>query len=275
MKGKHKINRKRRIFDLFILLTLPIIFYSCADSMIFHPPKCSYTTSRHLITIPTVERQQIAALYWPAEANNYVVLLSHGNAEDIGQLRGHIQCFNIEGFGILAYDYRGYGLSQGKPTERNAYEDVEAAYQYLTAEQKIDPSKIIVHGRSVGCGPSVWLAEQYPVGGLILESPFVSAFRVVTRWPILPFDKFNNLARIKNVHCPLLVIHGQQDQIVRFWHGQTIYDGANQPKMHYWVEGAGHNDLIYRAGKDYWKRLNDFKNFLTQPQNEKSVSDAN
>jgi len=271
VKRKHKINRKRRIFDLFILLTLPILFYSCADSMIFHPPKCSYATSRHLITIPTADSQQIAALYWPAEPNNYVVLLSHGNAEDIGQLRDHIQRFHIEGFGILTYDYRGYGLSEGKPTEQNTYEDIEAAYQYLTAEQEIDPSQIIVHGRSVGCGPSVRLAEQYPVGGLILESPFVSAFRVVTRWPILPFDKFNNLARIKNINCPLLVIHGQQDRIVPFWHGQTIYEEANPPKMHYWVEDAGHNDLIYHAGKDYWKTLLEFEQLIERIQKEREL----
>jgi pimeloyl-ACP methyl ester carboxylesterase len=275
MKGKFIINRKRRIFDLFILLALPIFFYSCVDSMIFHPPKCSYNTSRHLITISTADSQRIVGLYWSAEPHKYVILLSHGNAEDIGQLRDHIQRFKIEGSGILAYDYRGFGLSEGKATERNTYEDIEAVYRYLTNEQGVDPHQIIVHGRSVGCGPSVWLAEQYPVGGLILESPFLSAFRVFTRWPILPFDKYNNLSRIKDVHCPLLVIHGEQDKIVPFWHGETIYKEANHPKMHYWVEDAGHNDLISLAGKDYWKTLNDFKKLLTQSQNNKSVSDAN
>ena len=111
-------------------------------------------------------------------------------------------------------------------------EDVEAAYAYLVNELGVAPQRIIVLGRSVGSGPATYLASRKPVGALLLESPFVSAFRVVTGIPILPFDKFNNLSRIGQVHCPALVVHGTADRVVAFWHGRKLYEAANEPKLH-------------------------------------------
>jgi len=92
----------------------------------------------------------------------------------------------------------------------------------------------------------------------------------VMRWAIIPFDKFNNLARIGHIHCPVLVIHGRDDRIVPFWHGRTLYSTANEPKMHCWVEHAGHNDLVYQAGDEYWKTLSQFRNLIqtTQDKND-------
>ena len=267
MKAKKKLSKARRIFNLTLLILMPIVFYSCVDSMIFYPPEASYRPSSHLIMLEMDLGYHIAAYYLPAEDKDFVVLFSHGNAEDIGQNRGFFQEYQRQGVGILGYDYRGYGLSNGKPSEFNTYGDILTAYHYLVNQQKIDPSRIIVHGRSVGSGPSVWLAAQYPVGGLILESPFVSIFRVRTRWPILPFDKYNNLARIKHIDCPLLVIHGQNDRVVAFWHGQTLYNAANTPKMHYWVPNAGHNNLIRTAGENYWKTLHAFEKMIREHQN--------
>ncbi len=266
MKNKNNISRRRRLFNVILLLILPVLFYSCVDSMIFYPPSPSYRASSHLVKIPVENDQQIAAYYLPAADGEFVVLFSHGNAEDIGFNRGFFQQYRLEGFGILGYDYRGYGLSDGRPSEKNTYRDIAAAYGFLVDEKKVDPQKIIVHGRSVGSGPSVWLAAKQPVGGLILESPFVSAFRVRTRWPILPFDKYNNLSRINNIDCPLLVIHGQNDRIVAPWHGQKLYDTAAEPKMHYWVPRAGHNNLLNTAGNNYWKHLNDFQNLIEKNQ---------
>lgn len=267
-----KRTKKRRIFDLFLLLCIPLLFYSCVDAMIFYPPACSYRPSTHTVMIPVADQQQIAAYYLPPpDGSAPVVLFSHGNAEDIGHLRPFIQAYHLHGFGMLAYDYRGYGLSEGTPSEQNTYADIEAAWRYLTEQEKIAPSRIIIHGRSVGSGPSVWLAERHTPAGLILESPFVSAYRVMTRIPLIPFDKYNNLARIKKVDCPVLVIHGRNDRVVPFWHGQTLYNAANDPKHHYWVDNAGHNDLLDHAGQTYWTTLQTFKDQLNHtPQPERS-----
>lgn len=273
MKAKRKISHARRILNLTLLLLIPVFFYSCVDSMIFLPPEPSYQPSSNLVMIEMDLGYEIAAYYLPGPEDGFVVLFSHGNAEDIGQNRGFFQNYQMQGVGILGYDYRGYGLSNGKPSEFNTYGDILAAYDYLIHERHIEPQRIIVHGRSVGSGPSVWLAAHYPVGAVILESPFVSAFRVRTRWPIIPFDKYNNLARINNIDCPLLVIHGQDDRIVGFWHGQKLYEAAAEPKMHYWVPNAGHNDLFYVAGDEYWKQVNEFIKLIQRYQTD-SVSDA-
>lgn len=88
-----------------------------------------------------------------------------------------------------------------------------------------------------------------------MESAFTSAFRVLTKFPILPFDKFPNLAKIKKVHSPVLVIHGKSDDIISFYHGQTLFAAANEPKVSYWVEQAGHNDLLLVAGSSYFEEL--------------------
>lgn len=263
-----KCSRRRRVFDLLLLLCIPVLFYACADSVIFQPPECSYRPSAHLLLLATEDGHTIAAYYLPPpDDEGAVVLYSHGNAEDIGQLRPFLQHYHLQGFGILAWDYRGYGLSDGRASEQATYADIEAVYHYLTDHEQIVPARILIHGRSVGCGPSVWLACRKPAGGLILESPFLSAYRVVTRIPLIPFDKYDNLGRIQNVHCPVLFIHGRDDRVVPFWHGETLYESANQPKTNYWVDCAGHNDLVDKAGKTYWNILQDFKAKTQTAQN--------
>jgi fermentation-respiration switch protein FrsA (DUF1100 family) len=91
-----------------------------------------------------------------------------------------------------------------------------------------------------------------------MESAFTSAFRVLTRIEILPFDKFPNIAKIKKVRCPVLLIHGREDDIVNFYHGQVLFAAANEPKRSYWVEQAGHNDLALVAGRRYFEELRNF-----------------
>jgi fermentation-respiration switch protein FrsA (DUF1100 family) len=239
-----------------------VFICSCADRMIFHPPRVSYMQSGDILIIPVSPKEKIAAMYHPAGLDSFVLLFSHGNAEDIGQNEDFFELANQHGLGVFAYDYRGYGLSDGKPGEKNTYQDITAAWQYLTETLQIPPQRIIILGRSVGSGPSVWLATQKPAAGLILESPFVSAFRVVTKYNILPFDPYDNLSRIKNVRCPVLIIQGREDEVVGFWHGPVLYEAANEPKMNFWVEDAGHNDLLWVAGEEYWKTLGRFKEML-------------
>jgi fermentation-respiration switch protein FrsA (DUF1100 family) len=95
----------------------------------------------------------------------------------------------------------------------------------------------------VGGGPSVRLAARVPLGGLILQSTFVSAYRVMTRFPVIPFDRFPSEATLRKVRCPVLVIHGTEDRVIPFWHGEALYRKANDPKRKLWLEGVGHNDI--------------------------------
>ncbi len=109
----------------------------------------------------------------------------------------------------------GSFFGQGKPSEGNAYRDIDTAYNYLTQTLRIPSERIIVYGRSVGGGSAVDLAGREALGGLILESSFTSAFRVIVPFPILPFDKFANIDKIERVNCPVLVIHGKADDKLR------------------------------------------------------------
>jgi hypothetical protein len=112
------------------------------------------------------------------------------------------------------------------------------------------------------------LASNHKVAGLILESPFVTAFRVVTRIPLLPFDKFRNIDRIKSVNCPVLVIGGKADKIIPFWHGEKLFEAANEPKFKLWVDDAGHNDLVMAAGNSYWDTIKRFADFIKSKKYE-------
>ncbi|HAX79931.1 MAG TPA: hypothetical protein DCY88_29870 [Cyanobacteria bacterium UBA11372] len=136
--------------------------------------------------------------------------------------------------------------------------DIDAAYNYLTQELKIPPNRIIAYGFSVGGGPSVDLAARKPIAGLIVENTFITAFRVVTHIPIVPFDKFANIDKIKNVRCPVLVMHATADEVIPFYHGQKLFAAAKEPKRFLPIEGAGHNNLRLVAGERYVKALREF-----------------
>jgi pimeloyl-ACP methyl ester carboxylesterase len=239
--------------------------------MIFLPPPASYQDSAEVLKIAVTPTEKISALYQTNPQNNpqttYTILYIHGNATDLGGARPLMAQWVGLGFNAFAYDYRGYGTSDGHPSEQNAYQDAEAAYAYLTQTLKIPPSRIILYGRSVGSGSATELASRYPVAGLILESAFTSAFRVVVPFPILPFDKFANQAKLPKVRCPILVMHGRADEIVPFSHGQALYETATTPKLSLWVEGAGHNDFREVAGERYAQMLMDFQKLVAaQPQ---------
>lgn len=231
--------------------------------MIFKPQIANYEDSQEIIKL-NIGKEKISALYLPNSTAKYTILYSHGNAEDLGDIRPILESLKSSGYSVFAYDYRGYGTSEGKPSERNTYQDINAAYNYLTQELKISPNNIIVYGRSVGGGVAVDLASRQPVGGLVMESAFITAFRVVTKIPLFPFDKFRNIDKIKRVQCPVLVLHGTADEIIPLWHGQELFAAVNQPKQSFWIEAAGHNDLIFVAGSRYPKIMQDFLKFLNQ-----------
>jgi len=247
-------------FSLILLFYLGIglMAWFFAESLIFQPPTPSYTNSEKIMQLKTPEGRQVAALYLRNPEAEFTILLSHGNAEDIGYLLPLLKEINALGFSVFAYDYRGYGLSSGKPSEQNTYQDVTVAYNYLVEKAGVLPSSIIAHGRSLGGAVAVDLATRKPVGGLIMESSFVTAYRVMTSIPLLPFDQYRNIEKIDKIDCPLLVIHGKQDRVIPFWHGESLFKKAQDPKQHLWVEQAGHNNLFNMAPIEYRNALTDF-----------------
>ena len=241
------------IVGVYLALTIFGAFFT--DSVIFQPPSPGYRDDGSVLKLTSADGARISAMYFPNENATFTLLFSHGNAEDIGYDTAFLQAIRDAGFAVFAYDYQGYGTSEGTPSERRVYEDNEAAYHYLINNLNVPARRIIAWGRSLGGAAAVDLAATHPVAGLIMESAFTSAFRVLTRFALLPFDKFPNLAKIRNVGCPVLVIHGRRDGIISFYHGQTLFAAANEPKLSYWVDKAGHNNLARVAGSGYLEEL--------------------
>ena len=239
-----------------------MLVYVVSDRMIFLPPSATYRDGAGTLRLTTADGIGISAVHLVNPQAGFTILYSHGNAEDLGLVAPFLARLREWGFSVLAYDYRGYGTSDGVPSERGAYEDVEAAYAYLTRTAGVPPQRIIAYGRSVGSGPAVDLAVRHALAGLVVESGFVSAFRVVTRIPLLPFDKFRNLAKIARVRCPVLVMHGERDDVVPIAHGRQLYRAAPEPKRSLWVETAGHNDFSLVAGDRQAQALREFAALL-------------
>jgi abhydrolase domain-containing protein 17 len=242
----------------FIYGCVAVFVFFYADHLIFQPPPASYQDSQNILKLKTVDGDTISAIYLPNSAAKYTLLYVHGNGEDIGQILPVLLDLQHMGFAVFSYDYRGYGTSQGQPSERNAYRDIDAAYEYLTKTLNVKPQQLIVYGRSVGGGSAIDLATRQPVAGAIVESTFITAFRVLTRIPLFPFDKFTNLDKLDRINCPLLILHGTEDEVVPFAHGQQLFAAAKEPKQFVWVEGAGHNDLRDVAGDRYPQELQQF-----------------
>jgi hypothetical protein len=128
----------------------------------------------------------------------------------------------------------------------------------------VPPGKIISLGRSVGSGPATYIASKRKVAALVLESPFTSAYNVMAIGKFLPFDKYNNLARIDKINCPLLIVHGTADRVIPFAHSQKLYAAAKEPKLNLWVKNAGHNELYSHAAETYWQALKNLTETIEQ-----------
>lgn len=241
---------------VYLLINLYALLVS--DSRLFVPQPPGYTRLPGEVKIESGEGEQINAVYLEHPAAKYTLLFSHGNAEDLDNVVPFMQPFYDRGYSVLMYDYRGYGTSEGRPSTRNAKQDAAAVYDWLVQEKGVDPQSIISHGRSLGGALATWLAAHREVGGLIVEASFVSAFRVMTHYPLLPWDPFNSLKSIRRAHCPVLVVHGTTDDIIPFWHGQKLYEAAPEPKQHLWIEGGQHNDYVYVAGDEYIDAIHRF-----------------
>jgi abhydrolase domain-containing protein 17 len=249
---------KRMIASFLFIYGFLFILGIFSNPFLFPRPPCSYEKLEGGMEIQTGDGHSLYAVYLPNPKARWTLLYFHGNAEDLGDIFPVLEMFYKHGFSVFAWDYRGYGKSSGTPSEKTCYEDLEVIQDTLVHRLQIKPEHLIMYGRSIGGGPAAEFAVRYEKAAMILESTFTSAFRVLTRIKILPFDKFDTLKKIRVLHCPLLFIHGTKDEVIPFRQGLQLFASALEPKQHYWVENAGHNDLLWVAGENYWKTLSGF-----------------
>ncbi|XP_063558019.1 alpha/beta hydrolase domain-containing protein 17A isoform X2 [Gorilla gorilla gorilla] len=189
----------------------------------------------------------------------YTVLFSHGNAVDLGQMSSfYIGLGSRLHCNIFSYDYSGYGASSGRPSERNLYADIDAAWQALRTRYGISPDSIILYGQSIGTVPTVDLASRYECAAVVLHSPLTSGMRVAfpDTKKTYCFDAFPNIEKVSKITSPVLIIHGTEDEVIDFSHGLALYERCPKAVEPLWVEGAGHNDIELYS--QYLERLRRF-----------------
>ncbi len=240
-------------------LGLMVMTWLVADAIMYPAPPPSYTDAPGQHKLSAADGNQITAVFLENPAASHVLLFNHGNRMDLGTADERLRLYQAQGWSVFAYDFPGYGTSTGRPSETGCHAALAAAYSYLTRIKQIPAEKIVLYGLSLGAGPAVELATRAPVGGLILEGAFLSAFRVVTHWRILPWDRFENIAKIGRVRAPLLSIHAREDHTVPFFHGQRLFAGHPGPKQHLWVAEANHNNILEVAPASYWDALARFR----------------
>lgn len=250
---------------LFTYMALNIFACSFANKMIFpYQGKTSYDENlAGLEMLDAGEGVKIAlrkSAAVPQPQEKFIVLFFHGNFEDIGTQDFTAQKLAPLGMNIYGMDYRGYGLSTGKPNEKNCYRDSQLAYDELL-KKGYKPEQIIIWGRSVGSGVATELATKNKAKALVLESPFVSAYRVMTKYPLVPFDKFKSLSKMRQVEMPVFFIHGDSDTLIPPWHSEKLmhkHEGKNRRVL---IKGAGHNDVW---AHDTSVMLQELKQFLEE-----------
>ena len=243
-----KWSWKRPFISLaWIYLMLAIVAVFFADRIIFPQPPSSYGKSEPgLGFVKTSAGESIAFVHFPAADGMPTLLYSHGNEEDIADSSPLYDELHASGLGIIAYDYPGYGLSTGSPDEASCQRAAMAIWRHLI-DSGNKPSSIVITGRSVGSGPAVWLASQVQPAGIILISPFKSAFTTAFNlpFPVFPRDRFPNLRRIRSLDRPLLVIHGEDDEVIAVSHGKELFaQSPSEDKSLKLIPKAGHNDLF-------------------------------
>jgi uncharacterized protein len=213
------------------------------------------------VTIVTPDGETLNAWYEPPQPGQPVFLFFHGQGGTLDMGKWRYIRMHKQGVGYLAVSYRGYSGSTGKPTEKGLFTDGLAAYDWLKS-QGHKPADIVIHGHSLGTGIATYVAGKREARALVLEAPFTATVDVASeRYPFVPVswlmkDQFRSRERIKDVHMPLLVIHGDRDSVVPFHHGQRLFAMANQPKTFVRMPGSEHNTLTRDgAYKHVWTFL--------------------
>ena len=220
------------------------------------------------VYLTTGDGVRIHAWHVPGESRTTLLWL-HGNAGNISHRVDNIAVLNeLTGLSVLIVDYRGYGLSEGSPSENGLYLDAEAALKYLTSEVGLDPVEdIVLFGRSLGVGVAAEMATRHSVRCVILESGFTSVMDMAKAtqpdWLVYLLKpmidaRYDSLSKLGLIDSPVMIVHGEQDDIVPFSMAGELYEAATEPKRFHAVRGAMHNNVYERGGTPYFEALSDF-----------------
>lgn len=275
-----------RMFKKYVILIIVIIIFVMGfinyieNKLIFHPDNDLDSTPENYgleyddVAFHTDDGVKLHGWFIYSKKvsqykDTYTLLWFHGNAGNIGHRLENIEmlCDRIP-VNIFIFDYRQFGKSEGKISEKGTYLDAKAALAYLNSRKDINVEKIIFLGRSLGSAVAIDLALKEKCRALILETPFTSIKEMCkVLHPILPLHcvvrtKYDSIAKIKNVKTPVLIIHGDKDDYVPIEQGRKLYEAANEPKEFYTVPGGTHNGIYIEGGEEYFNVIKRFVNKL-------------
>jgi len=273
LKGLRQVLRMG-LLAAVLLLALPVIF---EKNLIYHPTREHEVSARALglphesVTLTAEDGVRLDALFLPTKGSRVTVLLANGNAGNLShRLDRTLFLQSRLGADVLLFDYRGYGKSEGSPDEEGTYRDARAAYRWLTETRGVSPERLVLFGESLGSAVVLDLALSRPCRALVLEAPFTSVPDMAA--VVLPFfprafvrTRYDNLAKIGRLRVPLLVLHGDRDEVVPFAQGRRLFEAAPEPKRFFAIPGASHNDTYFVGGEAYWRTLAGFVDGLPSP----------
>lgn len=272
--------RQILVFAAVLYGALLLLLFLRQDGLVYYPelPGREYEATPaqaglpyEAVTLTASDGIRLAAWRLPAENARGVLLYLHGNAGNISHRIEPMRLFRDMGLAVFIFDYRGYGQSEGKPSEEGTYRDAEAAWQYLVQQRGIDPRRIVMFGESLGAAVAAELAARHPPAALVLASGFTSVPDLAAdlypwfpvRW--LARHRYDTRSYLRNVRAPVLVMHSREDEIIPYSHGRALYEAANEPRQFLELRG-GHNDLFFANPEAFVREAGNFvKRHLAQP----------
>lgn len=251
-----------------VYVAIVILVYLLQSRLIYFPSRSIDVTPQQVnlsyedVWLQTQDGDRIHGWYVPKNKARLTVLMLHGNGGNISHRLQTLTMLNTIGVNTLIIDYRGYGHSEGKPSEQATYLDAMAAWEYLTQKQT-RPDSIVIFGRSLGGAIAVWLANEVRPRGLILESTFTSIVDMAQHhYPFLPVRyistfSYDSMAIADNIPGPTFVLHSRADEIVPFDLGMKLYKALSGKKYFLEIQG-GHNEGVYLSGNTYVNGLKKF-----------------
>jgi hypothetical protein len=242
------------VWGLTLLVMQPRLLYRPLRDVAFTP--ADQNVDYEDVTFGSSGGVTLTGWYVPAPGAHLTVLFCHGNGGNIMHRLDTVVLFRSLGLNCFVFDYRGYGASSGRPTEKGTYLDARAAYDWLIAHKGVPPERIILLGRSLGGSVAAHLAGRVPVRGLVVESAFTSFPDIGARfYPYMPVRffalfRYNTRAYLKQVTCPVLIMHSRDDALVPYQFGVQLFKAANEPKRFVELAG-GHNDAFLVSGDVY------------------------
>ena len=239
-----------------------LVFYPEIDREAAATPKMAGLQYED-VHLNTTDGVGLHGWYIPASQPHGTVLFMHGNAGNISHRLDSIEMFHRLGYSTLIFDYRGYGISNGSPSEKGTYRDAEAAWSYLTVQRQIPSCRIVLFGESMGGAVAAWMAARQKSAALVISSGFTSVPDLGQQlYPYLPVRllariRYDTRESLRSVTAPVLIAHSPADDIIPFEHGRALYAAANPPKQFLELAG-GHNDGFIFMREAWIKVLGSF-----------------